>query len=258
MQIFKNYIYLYSRKREIFNHCKNLPYLFLNKNKLLINIDISICTNSFGFSYASDGWHPITALLKELYVKNKEPDLFYKYFHSYQPTQSSHLPLLCGTNVNFSPEVLILPWGGFSRKTFLNGGTPLRKTSWLIGPLSEDDIALNINRTINVYKNIKSNGYRPWLPTNSFIQGVLLVKSNGDKRFVVTHGKHRVGVLSFLGYNTFKAQFDPNMFKIISENEISSWYYVKNGKCSQADAASYFNSFFILNGLERAREYNLL
>jgi len=195
--------------------------------------------------------------LKELYEKKIEPHLFYRYFQCYQPTNSGHLPILCGNKVTFSPKVGIFPWGGFTRKEYLNGGKPLKITSWLTGPLGENDIKHNVIRTINVYKNIKRFGYRPWFPFNSFIQGVLLVKCNGEKRFVVTHGKHRVGVLSYLGYSNFEVQFDPNMFKIICEDQISSWYYVKNGECSQEDASAYFNSYFSLNGLEQAREYNL-
>ena len=247
---------IFARKREIFDHCINIPKLIVNK--FLSKIDISICTNAFGFSYSRSGWHPITGLLTEIYDNENDPKLFYKYFENYQPKFSGHLPQLCGVEVDYSPAIGIYPWGGFSAKTFVNGGEALKKTSWLTGPLSQDHILININRTKQAYESIKRFGYRPWLPVNSFIQGVLLEKGDGKKRFVVTHGKHRVGILSFLGYTEFLAQFEPGMENPIREDQFKTWCNVKNGICSEEDALSYFNSFFTLNGVERAEKYGLL
>lgn len=253
---------LWIRKRDIYQHVTDIPYLYLNREKELINVDLEICTNSFGFSYSQSGWHPIIALLREVDSNHQllysQDSVFFKYYEKYQPVDMLHLVNGLYSQVSFAPPLGILPWGGFSKETMRNGGSPLKNTSWLTGPLDNDSIRLNIKRSIDLLNNVKRYGYKPWMPQNSFVEGCFLEKEDGDKRFVVIHGKHRAAVLSYLGFDHIMVRYAPEAVKVIHENDVHTWFYVKNRKCSVDDALAYFNAYFELNGKERARNLGLL
>jgi len=253
---------LWRNKREITKHIFKVPYLYLRKNTELVEVQLDICMNSLGFSYDKNGWHPVSALLKELNssgpIKNLEDCVFYKFYEKYQPVDMGHLVRSFYNNVTFSSPVAILPWGGFAKKTLQSGGGKLKKTSWLCGPLDEGSIRLNIKRAITLYNKMRNYGYNPWKINNSFIEGCFLENNKGEKRFIVMHGKHRAAVLSFLGFEKILVRYAPESVRIIKESNVKEWFYVKNKQCSIQDALAYFNAYFKLTGAERARELNLL
>ena len=253
---------LWIRKREIFGHIIDIPRIFFNKKNELVRVSIDICINSLGFSYSRSGWHPIIAFLKEIDTNHNLLDsrdsVFFKFYNKYKPVDMAHLVKGFYPKVTFAPPLGIKPWGGFSKKEMTIGGWPLKNTSWLAGPLDDDSINLNIKRTIDLLNNIKEHGYKPWMPLNSFVEGCFLEKENGDKRFVVIHGKHRVAVLSYLGFNNILVRHAPEAVRVIRERDVHTWFYVKNKECSVDDAMAYFNAYFELNGKERALELRLL
>lgn len=223
---------------------------------------MDICTNPLAFSYSKDGWHPVTALLEEMAdsgpVQKLEDSVFYKFYQRYQPANMSHMAELFGSNVTFSPPPAILPWGGFTKKVMSTGGGELKKTSWLCGPLDEESIILNIDRSLNLYNKFKKDGYRPWGIFKSFIEGALLENNQGQKRFVVLHGKHRAAVLSFLGVEKLLVRYAPGSVRIIRESDVDNWFHVRNKRCSKEDALAYFHAYFKLTGTERADKMGLL
>ena len=249
-------------KREIATHVFEIPYLYLRSSVELVEVPLDICINSFGFSYSRNGWHPVSALLKEINIcdqrKNLEDSVFYKFYERYRPENMGHLVRSFNSNVAFSPPVGILPWGGFAKKTLQSGGHELKKTSWLCGPLDEHSIRLNIKRSVTLYNRMRNCGYNPWRINNSFIEGCFLVNKRGEKRFIIMHGKHRAAVLSFLGFEKILARYAPESVRTIKETNVDDWFYVKTKQCSVQDALAYFHAYFKLTGAERAKELGLL
>jgi len=253
---------IWIRKREIYQHAFDIPKLYINREKELVDIDLDICINSFGFSYSQNGWHPVTAFLNEIAAEQSlvfsKESVFYKFYEMYRPINMLHLVEDNYPTVKFAPPVGINPWGGFSREEMRIGGKPLTETSWLCGPLDNNSIELNIKRTTDLLRSMSRYGYTPWFPTHSFVEGCFLEKENGDRRFVVIHGKHRVAVLSYLGFDNIFARYAPESEKVIKESQVHQWYYVQKNLCSVEDALAYFNAYFELNGKERVLSLGLL
>lgn len=254
--------HLWTHKREILASELSKPHILLNRGQQLSRVELDRCTNPLAFSYATQGWHPVTALLSENPTGHMrvplEQSMFYRFFSVYQPKTMRDLPDQLGQHVNFAPPVGVLPWGGFTRRDASNGGTPLRKTSWLFGPLDDQSVRSNITRTFDVYASLKRSGYAPWRPFNSFIEGCFLERSNGDRMFVVMHGKHRAAVLRFLGFESVVVRCAPDSVRVIRERDVHNWYYVKSGACSPEDALAYFRAYFELSGRERAVKLGLV
>ncbi len=254
--------HLWMHKREIVANEFSKPHILLKRHEQLSRIDLDRCTNSLGFSYAVTGWHPVTALLREnpsgILTVPLQQSVFARFFPRYCPTSMRDLPDQLDEDVSFAPPVGVLPWGGFTRQEAVTGGTPLRETSWLFGPLDDQSIRLNMTRTFDVYASLKRSGYAPWRPFNSFIEGCFLERSNGDRMFVVMHGKHRAAVLRFLGFESVVVRCTPDSVRVIRERDVHNWYYVKSGECSREDALAYFRAYFELSGRERAVKLGLV
>lgn len=254
---------LWGRKREIARHVVEISRLYFNRKSELLEIPLDICVNPLGFSYGKNGWHPVIPLIREIAAAENisddlENSVFYKFYEKYKPTDMLHLVSRFDPHVAFAPPMGVLPWGGFTKKARESGGSPLKKTSWLCGPLDIPSIKLNIERARQLYGNMKKNGYAPWRILNSFIEGCLLQDKRGEKRFIVLHGKHRAAVLAFLGAESVLATYAPEGARTIKEEDVKNWYYVKNEQCSIHDALAYFHAYFKLTGKERADELGLL
>ncbi len=162
------------------------------------NISISEATNIFACSFDSNGWHHIISTLNEY---NNNPDVplpettLYKYLKNYCP---GNILGLAGCNRDSSSIPLFYyPWGMSFRQSGI-----IEKNVWqsrFCGPSSDEFIEEEYKRIIALYMNMKKAKYRPWRINNSFIGGTFLLRNNGQKRFVVLQGNHRMAVLSFLG-----------------------------------------------------------
>lgn len=236
--------------------------LYKNRGSQLMEIPIDICINALGFSYGGQGWHYLTALLKEYEGNNKltpENSVLNKFHNLYQPESFFELIKHKGEDIKFRPPIGIYPWASFYVKESKRGGKEKDlKLTRFCGPSDFKLIKRDFNLAINVYKDIKKRGYRPWLNESGFVTGSFLMKENGERRFMVLDGNHRVAVLSVLGYESVTVRYADACYPEIKESDVNEWYYVKSGQCSKDDALAYFNAYFELNGLERARELGLI
>ena len=236
-------------------------YILLRHRKSLVEVPLEICTNYLAFSLSHRGWHYYTALFQE-YDKNSklgwEESILWKFHNTYQPKDISTL-LPPNMNPKFHPEIGIYPWGHFNIELSKVGGQPydIENTN-ACGPSEPELIQREFNHLLHLYESIKRNGYKPWKYRNGFITGTFLVKENGDRRFLLTEGNHRCAILSHLNYDTAKMWLMPDYYSIIHEDNVDSWYYVKNGQCSREEALAYFNGYFNNNGKERAKALGLI
>ena len=239
-------------------------YIFLHKKTKLLEIHIEACTNLLAFSFAPTGWHYFIEVLKE-YDKDKtihfKDTTLYRFYQIYQ--YEGTFSLLCcrdnaDNNVRFRPPFGIYPWGSFIAESRYNGGIAKNRfTSHLCGPSEDYVIEKNYNNLIGLYNELRTRGYRPWGYGNRFVGVTVLERRNGEKKFVVLQGNHRTAIMSHLGFKTILARYQPLAFNVIRERDVSEWYYVRNGECSEEDALYYFSLFFKSDGNERALKLGL-
>jgi hypothetical protein len=218
----------------------------------LRTIPLAHCVNPLGFAF-SEGWHHLVEFLRanpSLPEDGGDFGLLRSYFASYSPAVMSVLPAAAGKQVSFSPPFFTYPWGNF--RLHYHHGIPVKDimTTRFCGPLPEERIRAEAMAMVRLARRLASVGYRPWTYPNTFIGGVLLRRET-EERFVVLQGNHRVAALSFLGAESIETRSMKGYWRVLSKDQVDSWYYVANGKCSREDALAYFDMFFVLNGTER-------
>ena len=247
----------YLRKTGPLYHALSVLYVYLNRHSQLCEVPIDICVNPMGFSFGPGGWNYLIEQLRE-FDRGKEPDVtdsvLYKFHNRYQPEDMSDIPVSAGFDVAFKPALSIYPWGSFDIEQSRRGGTAKNAlTSRFYGPSSFALVEKDLSNLRSLYESIRAHGYRPWHFKNAFIGGVFLERANGQKKFVVLQGNHRTAILAHLGHKQIRTRYLRGHYQCVSEKDISNWFYVKSGACSEQDARAYFDSFFMLNGRERAR-----
>lgn len=239
-----------------FRHiCRNI-YVYLNGNKELLEVPIEICTNPLGFSFGKQGWHYLIETLKQYDacagLKLRDSVLF-QYHQHYQPISMFDLVSHKSNLIKFRSAIFVFPWGDFTVVGQERGAAPKNQfASRFCGPSSVDLIEADFHNLINLYNDIKERGYRPWSKRGGFIGGTLLVRNDGIARYVVLQGNHRMAILSHLGIDQVLTRYIRGNLRLVSEDNVNDWYYVKIGACSIQDALAYFNVFFEINGTERA------
>ncbi len=256
-EIFKRHL----RKIKPVYHALSIMYVYLHRRSELCEVPLEICTNLMGFSFAASGWNYLIEQLKQFDtnwdVKVKD-SVLYRFHQSYQPKNMSELAYSCGNEVDFSPELSIYPWGSFNIEKSNKGGVakdPYQTRFY--GPSSLALIEKDLENLRSLYDYMKVHGYRPWYFRNAFIGGVFLERENGEKKYVVLQGNHRTAIMAHLGYKTMLVRHLAGYYKYISQRDIHNWYYVKSGDCSLADALTYFDCLFNLDGTERHKKIEL-
>jgi hypothetical protein len=228
----------------------------------LCRVPLGICTNPMGFSFAPTGWNYLVEQLKQFDrggAATLEDTLLYEYHQRYQPQDMSDLPMAAGMQVHFKPGLSVYPWGSFRIEDSRRGGTVKdAHSSRFYGPSSAALVERDLANLRELYRSLKTDGYKPWRRGNSFIGGVFLERSDGQRKFVILQGNHRTAVLSYLGQQNMTVRYLKGHFRRIREDDMNDWYYVRSGLCSREDAKAYFHAFFRLDGRERARKMGLL
>lgn len=94
---------------------------------------------------------------------------------------------------------------------------------------------------------IQEKGYNPW--KYDFVTGTILVKSNGQKKFVVTQGNHRVAALAALGKEKILIRVDKRISQeYVYERDVNNWRCVQEQRLTPEEALHVFNYFFTHDG----------
>ena len=120
-------------------------------------------------------------------------------------SKNTSFPMIdCSTNVaatiaqinNGNPlPLFVYPWVDLHR---LKKTTKHPLKSRFCGPSNHEFIEKEYHSSIDLYKTLNHNGYKPYHFPNSFISGTWLIAENGEKRFVVMQGNHRMAALAHL------------------------------------------------------------
>ena len=228
------------------------------------DVPIDLCVNWLGFSYGPEGWHHYREAVKEIAsgsipTSTSRDGILHRFYGAYTVDRVSFPPRDMFPMVEFKPPLGILPrgygWGQRMQETdpnrYMNGKREI------YGPVGPDVIASEYKRLAAQLEYTRRTGYRPRMRPGGFVSGYWLVKSDGSRRFFVVDGNHKLAILAHLGYTEVRATYRAPDVKYICESEVNSWLFVRSGECSVVDAVAYFDAYFQLNGMERAKAFGL-
>jgi hypothetical protein len=164
------------------------------------------------------------------------------------------------------------PWGEWTRRESLTGGTPFglhydrmtgnhtrdrygyRANIWY-EPGDEHALRKEWRQTLGVYESVRRS-YAP-VQHGAFPEVVVLVRKDGSTRVIRKEGHHRLAALAQLGHSHVKVVVSRRSMGWVHENDVHNWYYVKRGMCSREVALMIFHAFFELNGRERLKHLEI-
>lgn len=209
------------------------------------SISPEVATTIFGCAFHSSGWHHIKQTLVEF---DENPNLT-----AMESSLGKFLTHFCPQGIHDFVEdveaklpLFVYPWGDFNQGKPFSNKSPI--TSRFCGPSSEFFIEDEFQKTIALYRKIRSEGYNPERYPNSFIQGTWLKSKKGEERFVVTQGNHRFAILAHLGEKSIKVRVGSASLAEVREDQVSKWVSVVNGLCSEECGLHIFHFFFRSDG----------
>ncbi len=244
----------------------------LIQNRGYFFADINECVDPYGFSYGN-GWQYFTAMVRQIGTRTEEQiiESFTKYlnitFHK-NAYDGFRLKFEKSEGLkDFTPSCLafLVPWSPFDlsqiedRVRNVNASEKLIPTglhedhSPLLNP---DHVAVNhFSRLSELRKSIQKNGYHYNNQPDDPIKGYVLTR-NGDTRYLIFSGQHRVATLAALNFTILPIRF---VYKyVISAEDVAEWPLVKSGLWYSKDALLYFNHLFDFDSHTWAEMNNLI
>lgn len=124
----------------------------------------------------------------------------------------------------------------------------------LFGGMGHRQAGIEKQRGARIYESIRDTGFRQSRRRGDAIQGVLLTRRDGDQRFFVMAGKHRVAALAAVRANLtinngdrwFPSAVTVRLRRpgVIRERDVDRWPLVASGFWPRAAALSYFDRLF--------------
>lgn len=202
----------------------------------------------FACSFADQGWQHLRRTLEEY---DRHPDIrpeqttLYRFLTQFRPSSICDL-LEPRAGARRALPIFVYPWG-----TFRRGETSSPKEasrSRFCGPSTTHFVAEEFARVIALYEDMKRRGYQPWKFGNTFIGGTFLVSNDGERRFIVLQGNHRLAVLAHLGVRRIAVRDVRGYVRELYERDVESWSLVRTGACDVPTARAVFRLFFEQNG----------
>ena len=214
------------------------------------SINPNAATSIFGCCFGDDGWHHLRQTLEE-YDENPKRDIkettMWKFLKNFCPQSIS---TMAGIGSEDPLPLFVYPW---SRSDTTHKDP---RNSRFCGPSTDSFLEDEYRRTLSLYEEIKSQGYTPRKYPHSMISGTFLISLNGEKRFIVMQGNHRMAVMAHLGYSEILVRANTGTIPFVDERKIKTWPNVRNGRCSVKHAGEVFEYFFKEKGIEISRLIN--
>lgn len=125
------------------------------------------------------------------------------------------------------------------------------------GPVSAEKGQLELDRLRTTLTSIEQHGYRPELCNGDEISGYFLIHE-GEYRFVIRAGLHRVAALTVLGHERVRVTFFPGYPRAIHLSDVGNWPLVRRGVIAPELARRYALRFFEEDGRKKAASIGLL
>jgi len=117
------------------------------------------------------------------------------------------------------------------------------------GPVGRQVVELEVWRLKRLVASVKERGYKP--PRGDGIRGQLL-HVDGQTRFLVWSGFHRVAVLSALGHDAVPARFAVGVQRLMTLDQLPTWPLVREGLFTPREAELLVERLFTEDGSQLA------
>jgi hypothetical protein len=233
-------------------------------------LDLARVTTPCGFSYDEGGWHPYVAALEEHLA---EPDLPYersilaRYYARFRPTNvqevlledvEAPLPPLDGWPP--VPKLYKHLWTLNPRRL----GRILRDSEgWErnikqhFGPQSAAQAGAHLARIVAVYDSVRRGGYRPDAYPDGIVTGYFLER-DGEFRFMVVLGNHRLAGFRAAGVRRILARLHPGHPPVINAARIDRWCRRSGRVVPPEVARTVFDKLFTETGSAKARTLGII
>jgi hypothetical protein len=209
-------------------------------------VEPDMATTIFGCGFGESGWHHLRRTLQEI---DRDPHVapqatsLWRFLKHFTPGSISDL---AGVRGEEPLPLFVYPWGAFNTAAGAAAKNPW--TSRFCGPSTDEFIAEEFHRTVQLYQALRETGYRPYRYPNSFIGGTWLMANDGRRRFVVMQGNHRMAALAHLGAQVVAVRSIHQALPAVHESDLPRWPLVASGRCSPTHAREVFEFFFRHNG----------
>lgn len=233
------------------------------------------CISVNGFSLSDTGWHPFVEALQDVFSNSGKNQYEGSFLQHYYETWKPHSSRDVFAGFKDAPEVLTsiapfavhAPWMAADPKDRQSvmeryihdenrvagyDGLTAKSGYGLHGPVSKTKGEIEFRRLINVYKSIEANGYdRTQGDGDITVTGI---EYNGDFRFCVMHGQHRIAALSALEFKKVPVK----VVRIVRYSEICHWPQVYRGFWTEAQARKLVRHLFAFNSKRWAEKIGLI
>jgi hypothetical protein len=233
-------------------------------------IDLERTTTPCGFSYAADGWHPYAAALEEHLTDPALPyerSILHRYYHRFRPQNVQEVlledvsePLPPLSTWPPVPKLFKHLWTLNPRRVEQILG---RSTAWArnikqhFGPQSAEQARAHLARIVAVHDSLRERGYRPDAYPDGTVTGYFL-ESDGDYRFMVVLGNHRLAAFRAAGVDRLVARLHPGHPPVINAARLEHWSRRSGRVLPLSVARRVFGKLFTETGTEKARTLGIL
>ncbi len=242
-----------------------------------VQIEVSKVVNPQGFSFSTDlgSWNPFVQCLMEG-DNGYEHSILKKYYTAFNPKNAQEA-LIANFQKPFSLAAapyyasrFLIPWSTVSidkatrsvesiakneNREHANSSTGIEGGDLLLGPVSEEKGRIEYKRYHLIYQSIKTNGYQRNGSNDGDIK-VYVLERDGDYRYLVNSGAHRMTAVSACGLKEVPARL--LCAKIIKEEEVIFWPQVQMGLWDEENALIYFNHLFDFDACDWAKKCNII
>lgn len=113
----------------------------------------------------------------------------------------------------------------------------------IFGPVTSQRIEVECARLLAVTESIINNGYRSGYANSEHVTGWLLVNESNEWIVDIAGGKHRIAVLTALGYEKVPVVFTSK--RLVFRDRAHNWPGVKSGQFTVKEAQRIFDNIYI-------------
>lgn len=232
-----------------------------------------VVVNGFSFSRANS-WHPFVQAMKEYmesgFSRAYPGSLLELFYKTWQP-ENAREALIGARNgpailSRYPAYAMHSPWLDIDpeeRQSFMSkmisdenrwfGNDKIDASDGygLHGPVSDRKGKLEYMRLTKVLNSVHKHGYNRLLAADD--PTVMVIERDGDHRFCIAHGQHRVAVMAALGY-----EYLPVAIKSFSRaSEMGHWPQVYRGVWSADETTPYIRHLFEFDSRNWAQKLGL-
>jgi hypothetical protein len=233
-------------------------------------VELERTTTPCGFSYARGGWHPYAAALEEHLA---DPELPYersvlaRYYRQFQPTsvQEALLEDVAGPLPPLDawppvPKLYKHLWTLNPRRVraILRGSDDwAANIKQHLGPQTAEQARAHLARIVGVHDSVRERGYQPDAYPDGVVTGYFL-EAEGDYRFMVILGNHRLAAFRAAGVERISARLHPGHPPVINARRLEQWSRRSGRVLPTSVATSVFEKLFTETGTDKARTLGII